>query len=67
MVIVLHTAQIEIPLAIENKTVTAMYVELKLYNKKWLINCSYNAWKKLIENHFQVVRKLLNIFSTTYD
>ena len=29
-----HTAQIELPLVIENKAVTAVYVELSLHNKK---------------------------------
>ena len=54
-------------LIIETQPVEAMFVEINLHNKKWLINCSYNPHKSLIENHLQAVSKPLDIFSKTYD
>ena len=35
------------------------FVEINLYKKKWLINCSYNSHKKNIENHLDIISRSL--------
>ena len=43
------------------------YVEINLYKKKWLINCSYNPEKGNISNHIAAMRKSLDLHSTKYE
>ena len=38
-----------------------------LHKKKWLINCSYNSNKNNIKNHFEIINKALDAFSTNYE
>ena len=42
------------------------FVEINLYNKKWLINCSYNPHKSSIENHLDIISRSLDTHSTKY-
>ena len=39
------------------------YVEIKLYKKKWLINCSYNPEKRNISKQIATMRKSLDLYS----
>ena len=42
-------------------------VEIILHKKKWLINCSYDPNKNNIKNHFEIISKALDAFSTKYE
>ena len=46
-------------IAIENKAIESFFVKVNLRNDKWLINCSYNHHKNLIDNHLDVLSKYL--------
>ena len=50
-------------IAIENKPVESFVVGLNLRNDKWLINCSYNPHKNLIDNHLDGLSKYLDLYS----
>ena len=46
----------------------SFFVETNLYNKKWLINCSYNPHKNNTENHLDIIsRSLVTPHSTKYE
>ena len=45
----------------------SFFVEINLYKKKWLINCSYNHHKNNIGKHLDTISKSLDTYSTTYD
>ena len=42
------------------------FVEINLYKKKWLINCSYNPHKINTENHLDIISRSLDTHSTKY-
>ena len=50
----------------EAKPIEGFYIELKLRNDKWLLNCSYNPHKNNIENHHKALRDFLYSHSSTY-
>ena len=54
-------------IAIENKPIESFFVELNLRNDKWLINCSYNPHKNLIDNHLDALSKYLDLYSSKYE
>ena len=43
------------------------FVEIILYKKKWLINCSCNANKNNIKQHLEIISKAFDAFSTKYE
>ena len=45
----------------------SVVVEINLYKKKWLINCSYNPHKNNIENHLDIINRSLDTHSTKYE
>ena len=45
----------------------SFFVEINLYNKKWLINCSYNPHKNNIENHLDIISRSLDTHSIKYE
>ena len=45
----------------------SFFVEIKLYNKKWFINCSYNPHKNNIENLLDIISRSLDTYSTKYE
>ena len=47
--------------------IESFYVELNLWNNKWLINCSYNTHKRLIGSHLDAVSKTLDLHTSTYN
>ena len=49
-------------LAIENKPIESLYVELTLRNTNWLIHCSYNP-----HTHISKLRESLDLFSANYE
>ena len=50
----------------EVKPIESFYIELKLRNDKWLLNCSYNPHKNTIGNHFKALSDFLGSHSSTY-
>ena len=44
------------------QTSECFFVEINLYNKKWLINCSYNPHKNNIGCHLNVITKKLDTY-----
>ena len=44
----------------------SFFVEIILYKKKWLINCSYNPHKNNIKHHLETISRTLDTFSTKY-
>ena len=45
----------------------AFFVEIIIYKKKWLINCSYNLHKNSVRNHLTIISRTLDIFITKYE
>ena len=45
----------------------AFLVEVKINKKKWLLCCSYNSHKALIEKHMNEIGKALDIYLHKYD
>ena len=45
----------------------AFLAEVKINKKKWLVCCSYNPHKALIENHINELGKALDIYLHKYD
>ena len=43
------------------------FVEINLYKKKWLINCSYNPHKNDLRKHLDTISKSLDTYSTKYE
>ena len=50
-------------ITVDISPIESFYVELNLWNNKWLINCSYNPHKSLIGNHLDAVSKTLDLHS----
>ena len=50
----------------EDKPIECFYVEINLYNQKWLINCSYNPHKNNIGAHLDSC-KSLDLFSCNFE
>ena len=46
--------------------VEAVFVELFLHKKKWLLSCTYNTNKDSISNDLDLLRKRFNLFSGNY-
>ena len=45
----------------------SFFVEINLYKKKWLINCSYNLHKNDLKKHLDTISKSLDTYSTKYE
>ena len=45
----------------------SFFVEINLYKKKWLINCSYNPQKSDIRKHLDIISESLDTYSTKYE
>ena len=41
----------------------SFFIEINLYKKKWLVNCSYNPHKGNIGKHFDIICRLLDALS----
>ena len=53
-------------LSVDFPSVESLFIEINLYKKKWLINCSYNSHKSNIGKNFDIITRSLNILSTKY-
>ena len=53
--------------ASETSPVEGLYVEVKLRKQKWLISCSYNPNKSMINQHMEVLGKNMDLYSSTYE
>ena len=47
--------------------IEAMFIEINLRKKKWLLSCSYNPHKSKIVTHLNEIGKHLDSFSSKYD
>ena len=45
----------------------AMFIEINLNNKRWLIFCSYNPHKFMIQNHLNIISKQFDELCKTYE
>ena len=45
----------------------SFFIEINLYKKKWLINCSYNPHKSNIGKHLDIISRSLDALSTKYE
>ena len=56
-------------LKIENlpSDIEAIFIEMNIKSKKWLLCCTYNPNKSLIENHLRQLQKQLEAFSERYE
>ena len=45
----------------------SFFIEIKLYKKKWLINCSYNPYKSNIGKYLHIISRSLDKLSTKYE
>ena len=55
------------PLSIEPLPTECFFVEINLRKRKWLVCCSYNPHKDNISNHLQLIRKKLDLYSSSYE
>ena len=49
------------------KNIEAMFIEINLRKKKWLLSVSYNPQKSLIEEHLREIGKNLDLCSGKYE
>ena len=54
-------------LATENKPIEGLYVELSLWNDKWLTNCFYNPHTNTTSTHIDKLSESLDLFSADYE
>ena len=56
-------------LKIENLSsdIEAIFIEIDIKSKKWLLCCTYNPNTSLIENHLRQLQKQLQAFSERYE
>ena len=54
-------------LQVESLPIEGFYVELKLRNENWLINCSYNPDRNAIGNHLEALSDFLDVHSSSYN
>ena len=47
--------------------IQAIFIEMNIKSKKWLLCCTYNPNKSLIENHLRQLQKQLEAFSERYE
>ena len=45
----------------------AIYIEINVRNKTWLLGCSYNPQKSLIENHLSKLGRSMSAFLSPYE
>ena len=45
----------------------SFFVQINLYKKKWLINCSYYSHKNDLRKHLDTISKSLDTYSTKYE
>ena len=45
----------------------SFFIEINLYKKKWLVNCSYNPQKSNIGKHLNIISRLLDELSNKYE
>ena len=54
-------------LALEDKPIESLFIELNLQNTKILMNYSYNPHKSEIKKHLTALRNSLDLYSSRYD
>ena len=54
-------------LSVETLPTESFFVEINLWNKKWLVSCSYNPHIDNVSNHLQTISKSLDLYLFQYD
>ena len=54
-------------LTTDKEPIESLYVELHLWNKKYLINCCYHLHKTMIKNHLATLSNFLDLHSSKYE
>ena len=54
-------------LNIKQLTIEALFIEINLRKKKWLLCCSYNPHKNLIVAHLREIQVALDVLSSKYE
>ena len=52
--------------ALNSNEIEAVDIKINLWNEKWLLGCSYNTQKSLIENYLSILGRSMNSFSSNY-
>ena len=52
--------------ALDSNEIEAVDININLWNEKWLLGCSYNTQKSLIENHLSILGRSMDSFSSNY-
>ena len=47
--------------------IEAIFIEMNIKSKKWLLCCTYNPNKSLIENHLRLLQKQLEVSFERYE
>ena len=53
--------------ALNSNEIEAVDIKINLCNEKWLLGCSYNTQKSLIENYLSILGRSMDSFSSNYD
>ena len=53
--------------ALNSNEIEAVDIKINLWNEKWLLGCSYNTQKSLIENYLSILGRSMDSFSSNYD
>ena len=53
--------------SIDDRSIESFYVELNFWNKKWLLNCSYNPKHSSIDSHLDSLSKIIDLLTPKYD
>ena len=52
--------------ALNSNEIEAVDIKINLWNEKWLLGCSYNTQKSLIENYLSILGRSMDSFSSNY-
>ena len=54
-------------LSVETLPAACNFVEINFRKRKWLVCCPYNPHKDNKSNHYQLIRKPLDLYSSNYE
>ena len=54
-------------LSFETSAIEGLFIEINLYEKEWVVCCSYNTESNNIKNHFSALSVSLDIYSSKYE
>ena len=54
-------------LSLDHPSRESFFIDINLYERKWLVKCSYNLHKSNTRNHLDIISRSLDTHSTKYD